>query len=114
MLVLPMLSAPVAPPDSGRAEIWGDELDGCATTTNQHGLDTNKRGSTLPWINNGTNWWNRANDACGIAGHCSCASNGGLMIVNQPCAPTTHIQSTEFLTMNLAGRRVTTIDHHET
>ena len=89
MLMLPLCPMKGAPPDSGWAEVWGDEFDGRATTTNRYGLDTNKWSSTLPWTNHGTNRWNSVNDAYWIADQCTYVSNGVLVIVNEPCAPTT-------------------------
>jgi len=88
-LLFPLFPVSAAPPDSGWAQIWGDEFDGSATTTNQYGLDTNKWSSTLPWTNNGTNRWNSANDAYWIADQCTYVTNGNLVIVNQTSPPTT-------------------------
>jgi beta-glucanase (GH16 family) len=88
-LLLPLFSVLAAPPDSGWAQIWGDEFDGNATATNQYGLDTNKWSSMLPWTNNGTNRWFSQNDAHWIADECTYVTNGNLVIVAQPCPPTT-------------------------
>src|ERR1022692_2299180 len=78
-----------ATPDGGWALVWGDEFDGRATTTNQYGLDTSKWSSTLPWINAGGNTrWSNSGDAHWIADECTYVTNGNLVIIAQPCAPT--------------------------
>jgi beta-glucanase (GH16 family) len=84
----PLFPLSAAPPDAGWAQVWGDEFDGTAITTNQYGLDTNKWSSTLPWNNNGTNRWNSVNDAYWIADQCTYVTNGSLVIVNQNSPPT--------------------------
>jgi beta-glucanase (GH16 family) len=95
LLTLPgfLGNANAAPPDNGWAEIWGDEFDGTATTTNQYGVDTTKWGTTLPWTNTAgggsTVRWYQTGDLAWIADECNVVSNGYLWSMMATSTPTT-------------------------